>query len=329
MAPKRAKCLSTPALSKARAISGRRKTMKSRFLFTAFSAPLLALSLLPAQAQNYSVSATCAESPNASGSRFATSGGTYYDLHTGANAASANANAYFYDPVEPTYPASINSTASVAGQQGLITGAVTSATAQTVSIMATAKANWTDTLTVASSSLTSGTPVQILLLASYKASTYAVVYNPLAGGISGAGTSLDFESTATDAATSVSTPLVFKKTDAAAYNGFGQPGHNYDMSMQATLNTTVGATINLTSLVDMEVGGGVTFQGFKVSTKADISSFSSSVFVNAPDGVSVVSASGHSYAATPAPASLPVFAAGAGVFFLSLVRRRRAVAQAR
>ena len=162
--------------------------------------------------------------------------------------------------------------------------------------------------------------MEITLFASYQATTYESVFNPLAGGISGASSSLDFETTATDAATGAATPLVFKKTDS----GYPQPTQNYSMTLQGTLDTTIGATVNLSSLVDMTASGGVTFQGFKVSTQASVG-FSSSVYVNAPDGVSIVSASGHSYA-TPAPASLPVFATGMGALIFGLRRRTNRLA---
>ena len=72
----------------------------------------------------------------------------------------------------------------------------------------------------------------------------------------------------------------------------------------------------------METSDGVIFQGFKVRTGASIN-FSSALYVNAPDGVSILSASGHSYdAQTPAPASLPVFAAGLGALIVGLRRRK-------
>ena len=281
--------------------------MKSRFLLASFFVLPLALTAPAAQAQTFSVTATA--DANGSG-----------ESHTNPTYASAMGN--FYNSAfsgDGTYPNVSSANVSVTGQQGLITGSAGSSTYDTAFSHANATANWTDALTITSSSLAPGAPVEITLFASYQASTYESVFNPLAGGISGASSSLDFQTTITDAATGVATPLVFKKTDTASYL---QATQNYNMTLQGTLDTTIGATVNLASLVNMTAAGGVTFQGFKVSTQATVG-FSSAVYVNAPDGVSIVSASGHSYAVpTPAPASLPVFAAGMGALIFGLRRRK-------
>ena len=301
------------AKREAQALLRPEKTMKSRFLLASLFVLSIILTAPPAQAQNFSVTATA--SADGSG-----------ESHTGPTSASAKGN--YYNSAfsgDPTYPNVTSADVSIAGQQGLITGYASSSTYNYASSSASAKANWTDSLTVTSSSLSVGTPVQLMFLASYQATYQVGAYDPLVGGFPFATSTLDFETYVTDDATGASTPLVLQKM----YSGYAStlyPSPQTDnMSLQATLNTNVGDTVNLNSLVAIESSSGVKvgIQSFKIQTYAN-SGGSFGLFVNAPSDVSIISASGHSYAApTPAPASLPVFAVGMGALILSLRRRVR------
>ena len=300
--------------------------MKSRFLFASFFVLPIALTAPPVQAQSFSVTTACDEFPNSNGALFGpaiVSYGTYHDTHTGPTSASARAYDYYADNTDGTYPQTINSTSMVAAQQGLISGSITSRTAQSVFNSADAKANWTDSLTVASSSLTFGKPVQIVVLASYRASVFTNLIDPLGNGFNPlCQATLNFDSTVTEVSTGKTASRTFTVTDQPQFSVFGPiTQHNHDITLQATLDTTVGATVNISSLVDMEIVGGTNYGGFKLYTEANINSFSSALFVNAPANVSILSASGHSYASTPEPAALPVFAVGISVFFFGMRRR--------
>lgn len=283
--------------------------MKSRFLFPSFFVLTIALTAPPTLAQNFSVTATA----SADGS------GESHTSPTSASAQGNYANSAFSGDI--SYPNVTIANASVTGQQGLITGGASSSTYNEAYSYASAKANWTDSLTVMSSSLTFGTPVQIVFLALYQASSQTGVYEPLYGSLPNTTTSLDFETQATDVATGDTAPLIFKRT----YQGPSGFVHNDGISIQATLNTTAGASINLSSLVDIET---VTNAGdgrfFKLQTYSN-GNISSALNINAPANVSIISASGHSYASTPEPTSFPVFAVGMSVFFFGLRRRKRTV----
>ena len=281
--------------------------MKSRFLFAPLFVLPLALTAPPALAQSYSVTATA----SAFGSG---------ESHTGPTFASAKGS--FNDSMfsgDPTYPNVTSADVSVTGQQGLITGYAGSSTYNFASSSASARVNWTDSFIVASTSLSFGAPIQLSFLASYQSTSQTGIDNPLQGGYPSATSSVDFETQATDASIGVSVPLIFKNTFHPSVYAYALQTANMDV--HATLDTTVGATVNLTSFVDVETSDAAgNFTPFKVRTFAN-ASISSAVFINAPDGVSLISASGHSYAATPAPASLPVFAVGIGALFLGLRRR--------
>ena len=293
--------------------------MKSRSLFAPLFVLPLALTMPPASAQDYSVTASAVAGPPLDQYSY----GKPSDSHTGPTAVAANAGYHYfndYKGASEPYPDTVDSTVSVTGQQGLLTAQNNASTFNNGSSNASAKGNWTDTLTVASSTLIAGTPVEILFLASYQTTIQVGVFTPLGGGINNASASVDFETRATDAATGTAAPLTFQKTYTGPYNDF-PPVQTDSMTLQATLNTTVGATVNLSSLIDIETANGSTFESFKVRTFGN-ASVSSAVYINTPNDVSIISASGHNYTATPAPASLPIFAAGGGVLLFALRRHR-------
>ena len=263
--------------------------MRLHFVPSPLFALLGLLTLAPnAQAQGYLVTANAVAGANS-------------DTHSGPNSASAQAKYYYENPISPPYSIIVSASADANGQLGLLTGSVYSYTAESISNLSTSKSGWTDTLMISSSTLAAGTPVSLALSARYQAQIDDELYNPLVGGAASAVTSLNFQSLAADTTTGQTAPLTFATTDSLMGYFSVTKQKTYDMILHRTLNTTIGATITLSSSVDMEGGSGAA--GFKVHTDASINSYSSAFFVNAPSNVNIVSASGHSYAPTPEPSA--------------------------
>jgi hypothetical protein len=284
----------------------------------AMAATSLVLGAAPAASgQSFTVTATATANAPAD-PLFPTSGMVTYQSNTNSGAtnvgATAAASSYF----------GVNSESATAGTnvfQGFIDASGSSHTFRNQA-GSTSDGTFTDTLTITSSVYSAGTPVNLVVTQRYTGTQTADIYDVAEGSDVGYSTQVLYTGSATDTAAGGQSITLSYSPPEAQISGNPFSGASVSVPISNTivqsLPTAVGDTVAL-SVTEYAYSTANTGLGLTAGD-ASVNALDQIFLSTNTSGITFVSAAGALYAA-PAPAALPLFAAGLSALTL---RRRRA-----